>query len=218
MGKRAKGGRKRKPGDRLPCGRLRTQHDYGNDKVVAMKAVFRPFQAGKADQWVTESAIGRAWAVGLLEGHGVDSAAIRDAGLDYAARYWGYYPSPSSVANYEGQDQRGHDGGGPDPRGDRFRLFDFAIRSAGASAYEAVQSLTVDQHWFPMDNPAWLDRLITHQRIEDWADRKKRGLVSGETIAGQLPTEPDWKKLKLAIKGLLAIVEGTNRVHVRSAA
>ena len=107
MGKGSRAGRKPKAGPRYKCGKLRPVRDPGNDRIAALAARFRPFQNGKGDQWVKESAIGRAWAVGLLDGHDADAAAIRDAGLAYAARYWSYYPSAVGVSNYDAEDRRG---------------------------------------------------------------------------------------------------------------
>lgn len=202
MGKSRKAGRKKRAGDRFPCGKLRQPHDYGNDRRVALMATFRPYQEGKADQWVAESAIGRAWAVELLDGFDVDGAAIRDAGLNYAARYWGHYQGGAKVANYEGNDRRGgFYGDDPeDPRGETFRRLDDAIRSAGRASYDAVHSLVLDHHWFPHENPAWLDRLIN-----------ERLLRKGRPVAGQLPHDGDYDKLRLAAEGLLTIVAGKQK-------
>lgn len=204
-------GRKRKPGARTPKGRLSraraTAWDYGNDRVMDLIHRFEPFQGGKASQWIT-TPIGRAWAVGLLDGNDVDPAAIRDAGLDYAERYWGYYPSPSSVANYEGEDRRGGGWVGEDPRGHWFKLLDAKLLDAGRSRYNAAQEITVDCHWFPLDNPAWLDRLIN-----------ERLLRARRPVAGGLPIAGDIDRMRLAISGLLSIVSGgTNRRATRFAA
>lgn len=198
-------GRKPKVGDRYPCGKLRQAHDYGNDRIVALMSVFRPFQAGKADQWVNQSAIGRAWAVGLLDGYEADSAAIRDAGLNYAARYWGHYGGGANVANYEGNDKRGSFSSidDEDPRGETFQRLDRAISDAGRVSYDAVHSLCIDHHWFPQENPAWLDRLIN-----------ERLLRAGRPVAGQLPVAGDAERLKLAVEGLLTIVAGTQQRRV----
>lgn len=192
MGRGKKSGRKRGAGDRYPCGKLRSVHDYGNDRVVALCAEFQPFQGGKADQWVTTSAIGRAWAVGLLDGREVDAAALRDAGLNYAARYWGHYPSASGTSNYGAESRQGQSwGDGEDPRGLRFKALDDAIRSAGRASQEAVHNLVVDHHWFPLENPAWLDRLI--------AGRLRRQAVA---------QVGDHERLDAAIGGLMTIVAG----------
>jgi hypothetical protein len=198
---RSKAGRKARPGARYKCGKLRPVRDVGNDRIVAMAARFRPFQDGKADHWVRESAIGRAWAVGLLDGFDADPAAIRDAGLNYAARYWAYYPSPNGVSNYAAEDRRGRGwGDGDDPRGEAFQKLDRAIRDAGRASYRAVQALVVDHHWSPERNPTWLDRLING-----------RLAAEGRQIAGTLPIAGDGDMLRLAVEGLLTIVQGRRR-------
>ena len=151
--RRSKGGRPRKSGARHPCGKLRTVRDEGSERTVALRLRFRPFQGGKGDQYAG-TPIGRAWLVGLLDGHDVDPAAIRDAGLSYGERYWGYWPAPGGVSNYEGEDRRAAPfAGGLDIAGDRFQALDAAVKSAGRASYDAVQSLVVDPHWFPEENP-----------------------------------------------------------------
>ena len=201
MGK-AKRGRPKKAGERTKGGRLKPAHDYGNEKVAALLSIFAPFQGGKAGQWVAASPIGRAWAVGLLDGFDVDPAAIRDAGLSYAARYWGYYPAPSSVAAYGGESRKGSScGDGEDPRGETFQRLDLALKGAGRAAYDAVQALVVNGYWAPDENPAWLDRLINERLL------RQRGRLD----FGALPNRGDIEMLGLAIAGLLTIVQGKRR-------
>lgn len=197
--RRSKAGRKPKAGPRYKCGKLRPVRDVGNDRMAALALRFRAFQDGKADQWVRESAIGRAWAVGLLDGREADAAALRDAGLAYAARYWGYFPSASGVSNYEAEDRRGrgHWGDPHDPGGERFRRLDRTLADAGRAAHAAVQSLVVDHYWFPQDNPLWLDRLI-NARLES----------AGQGSGGPLPVAGDAERLEEAVAGLLALVTG----------
>jgi hypothetical protein len=116
-------GRPSKPGRRHKCGkRIRaTPFDHGADHVVRARARFARFQEGKAAQQVFDP-VGRAWAVGLLENARVDPAALRDAGRDYAGRYWSYYPGAAGISNYEAVDRRGRGlAGGLDVAGDRFR-------------------------------------------------------------------------------------------------
>jgi hypothetical protein len=199
---KSKAGRKRKTGDRYACGKLRAAPDRGNDRVQALHARFRPFMQGKGDQW-TGTPIGRAWLVGLLDGRDADSAAIRDAGLFYAERYWAYWPAPSGVSNYAAEDRRGggHWAGGLDPRGDRFLSLDRAILDAGRASWEAVQTLVVAPHWNPEESPGWLDRLVN-----------ARLLAAGHPLEGtELPRPGDAERLKLAVDGLLAIVSGKRR-------
>ena len=145
--------------------------------------------------------IGRAWLVGLLDGQDVDPAAIRDAGLSYAERYWAYWPAPGGVSNYEAEDRRAAPfAGGLDIAGDRFQALDATLLAAGRASYDAVQSLVVDPHWFPEENPAWLDRLIN-----------ARLAAAGRAVAGELPREGDTERLKLAVDGLLGLVRGRRR-------
>jgi hypothetical protein len=198
--RRSKGGRPRKSGARHACGKLRGVRDEGSERTMALRLRFRPFQGGKGDQWAG-TPIGRAWLVGLLDGQEVDPAAIRDAGLNYAERYWSYWPAPGGVSNYEAEDRRGAPfAGGPDVTGDRFQALDAAVKSAGRASYDAVQSLVVDQHWFPEENPAWLDRLIN-----------ARLAAAGRAVAGELPRDGDAERLKLAVEGLLTLVRGRRR-------
>ena len=195
-------GRSRKTGTRHKCGKLATGHDYGNDRAQAHRVLFAIFQGGKADQQVHDP-IGRAWAVGLLDGNDVDGAAIRDAGREYAARYWTHYPNPERVANYEGEDRRGEPGGSyldPDPRGERFMALDDALLSAGRPAYDAMRSMCLDHYHFPDEHPAWLDRLINERRVK-----------AGLAVAGYLPKPGDTECLRLAVTALLAIVAGTKK-------
>src|SRR3954465_5803883 len=73
--------------------------DHGAAHVQRRASRFASFQDGKATQQLFDP-IGRAWAVGLLENARIDPAVLRDAGRDYAARYWNYYPAAVGVANY----------------------------------------------------------------------------------------------------------------------
>ena len=198
--RRSKGGRPRKSGARHPCGKLRAVRDQGSERTQAVRLRFRHFQGGKGDQYAG-TPLGRAWLVGLLDGYDVDAAAIRDAGLAYAERYWAYWPAPGGVSNYEAEDRRAAPfAGGLDIAGDRFQALDATIKSAGRASYDAVHSLVVDPHWFPEENPAWLDRLID-----------SRLAATGRTEAGPLPRAGDAERLKLAVDGLLTLVRGTRR-------
>jgi hypothetical protein len=205
---RSRAGRKRKSGERYACGKLRPAPDRGNDRLQALHARFRPFMQGKGDQW-TGTPIGRAWLVGLLDGWDADPAAIRDAGLFYAERYWAYWPAPSGVSNYAAEDRRGGGSGwtgGMDPRGDRFLHLDRAIGDAGRACWEAVQALVVAPHWNPGESPQWLDRLIN-----------ARLLAAGHPVEGaELPRAGDAERLKLAVEGLRAIVAGRRRTMARA--
>jgi hypothetical protein len=200
--RKSKGGRPRKDGNRTKGGILsRIQaHDKGNDRVVAMREVFKVFQGGKASQQVYDP-IGRAWAVGLLDNDRFDPAVLRSAARDYGERYWGHYPSTAGTANYT-QESRAGCGWGDmaDPRGEKFQLLDKALLDAGRQAYDAVHNIVVDYHWFPDDNPDWLGRMIN--------ERLMRAKVA---VCGQLETAGDAAILARALDGLIALAEGTKR-------
>lgn len=199
MGRKRKGGAARtKDGKRLARGRV--AWDYGNDRMVELEHRFAPFQDGKAGQWI-KTPIGRAWAVGLLDGFDVDPAAIRDAGLFYAERYWGYWPAAATVGSYDGEDRRGRSWGDDrDRTGKVFQALDAAINSSGRASVAAVHELVIDHHWFPLDDPAWLGRLLNERLL-----RAKR------PVAGELPRPGDMERLRLAVDGLLTVVAGGER-------
>jgi hypothetical protein len=190
-------GRPRKPGKRHKCGKriAATPFDHGADHVVRARARFARFQDGKAAGQVFDP-IGRAWAVGLLENERIDPAALRDAGRDYAGRYWSYYPGAAGISNYEAEDRRGtHLGAAVDVAGDRFRAMDRALKDAGRLAYDAVQKLVVDGHWLPDEDPAWLGRLI----------RARMGEAEAQ------PSPGDVALMARAVEGLLTLADGRRR-------
>jgi hypothetical protein len=126
---------------------------------------------------------------------------LRDAGRDYAARYWSYYPGAAGISNYEAEDRRGRGlGFGPDMAGDRFRVMDRLLKDAGRAAYDAVQNLVVDPHWLPDHDPGWLRRLIQARMARADAARS-----AAEPAAG------DVALMKRAIEGLLALASGQRR-------
>ena len=169
--------------------------DRGAAHVQRLRDRFARFQDGKATQQVHDP-IGRAWAVGLLENDRIDPAVLRDAGRDYAARYWNYYPATIGVANYLDEDRRAEVwAGGEDPGGEWFQRLDALLKDAGRVSYDAVHSLCLDYYWFPDDNPAWLDRLI-EERVAI-----KR--------PGQVGNAADLVVIRAAVDGLLAVAEGT---------
>jgi hypothetical protein len=203
----ARAGRPGKSGRRLKSGRRAEiePFDHGAEHVQRRRERFARFQDGKAAQQVFDP-IGRAWAVGLLENDRIDPAVLRDAGRDYAARYWGYYPWAVGVSNYLDED-RGRGGGlgaGEDPGGERFKALDARLKDAGRISYDAAQSLCIDFYWFPDDNPAWLDRLINAR------------LTAAEVAAAGPPAMPgDAAIMQAALAGLLALADGKTGVRPR---
>ena len=196
----ARAGRPNKSGRRrLRSGRRidAAPFDHGAEHVQRLRGRFAAFQDGKAAQQVHDP-IGRAWAVGLLENPRIDPAVLRDAGRDYAARYWNYYPSAVGVANYLDEDRRAEVwAGGEDPNGEWFRKLDSQLKNAGRASCEAVHSLCLDFYWFPDDNPGWLDRLI-----------EARLIGAQGAAAGQGGGEKDAATMRGAVEGLLALTEG----------
>lgn len=192
-------GRPSKSGRRLKSGRRAdiAPFDRGAAHIQRLRGRFAAFQDGKAGQQVFDP-IGRAWAVGLLENERIDPAVLRDAGRNYAARYWHYYPRPAGVSNYLDEDRGdGSWAGGEDPDGERFRMLDARLKDAGRNAYEAAQSLCLDFYWFPDDNPAWLDRLIAAR------------LAAAQGAGAGSPVVPaDAALMRAALEGLLALAEG----------
>lgn len=187
-------GRKRRSGDRFPGGQLRPTFDRGTDRAQELRAKFAIFAGGKGGDHVGDP-IGRAWIVGLLENPHVDPAALRDAGRQYAARYWGYWPTVAGVGNYLGETRRGGGFGDPeDPRGATFQRLDMLLSTAGRAAYAAVQDLSLSEHWTPDSDPPWLARLITLRLVEAKA-----------AAVGQLPVRADWAQLEHALAGLLTL-------------
>jgi len=199
-GRPSKSGRKRlKSGRRTDV----VPFDHGADHVRRLRDRFAGFQDGKAAQQVFDP-IGRAWAVGLLENARIDPAVLRDAGRDYAGRYWNYYPSAVGVANYLDEDRRAAIwGGGEDPEGEWFQRLDAQLKNAGRASYEAVHSLCLDFYWFPDDNPGWLDRLI----------EARMGAAGQGAAAGQGGGDADAASMRAAVEGLLALADGLKRAR-----
>jgi hypothetical protein len=197
-GRPTKSGKRRKGGKRISV----APFDHGAEHVQRLRARFARFQDGKAGQQVFDP-IGRAWAVGLLENDRIDPAVLRDAGRDYARRYWSYYPSAVGVADYLDEDRRGRVEAwseGADPGGERFQKLDAQLKNAGRASYDATQSLCLDFYWFPDDNPAWLDRLIGARLI-----------AAQGAAGGQLGRQADAAMVRAALEGLLALAEGAKR-------
>ena len=170
--------------------------DHGAAHVQRLRDRFARCQDGKATQQLFDP-IGRAWAVGLLENPRIDPSVLRDAGRDYAARYWNYFPAPAGVSNYLGEDRRGAFwAGGEDPGGEWFQKLDLLLKAAGRATCDAVHSLCLDHYWFPDDDPAWLDRLIFAR-------------LSGAGAAARKGCRPeDEARMRAAVDGLLALAEG----------
>lgn len=214
-----KGGRPRKDGQRTPKGRLSQAGKSGrvepNSRVQAMRHAYRWFQGGKASEHLYDPP-GRAWAAGLFDGCGADPAAMRDACREYGSGFWvEYRGSAVVVGKYERSVSGGGQGGSsstPDPAGRRFEALDDMVTRLGRGSRDALHNLCVDHHWFPDENPAWIDRLIAGRTLEEWKRQKRRDKsVAAPPIASGLPTKADQAKLGLARLALVALVAGTGR-------
>jgi hypothetical protein len=194
----AKRGRPRKAGARNTSGRLIATPDRGNIRVQARAAAFGRFQGGRADQQVADQ-IGRAWAVGLLDGFGVDPAMLRDIGRRYGGLYWHQFAAMAPrTGQWERRDRTAaNDGVWEDNPGEYFAKLDALARDAGHEAVMAMHGLCGDGWWFPDTNAPWVDRLI-NQAIRD----------AGGHPLGAVATAGDRARIAKAADALAAMVEG----------
>lgn len=194
----AKRGRPRKPGARNAKGRLLVVPDLGNIRVQARATTFARFQSGRADQQVIDQ-IGRIWAVGLLDGFGIDPAMLRDIGRRYGGLYWHEFAAMApKTGQWERRDRTpANDAAWDDKPGEYFARLDALARNAGREAVAAMHSLCVDDWWFPDTNAPWVERLI-NAAIRD----------TGGHPRGDLAGPADRARLTAAADALAAMVEG----------
>jgi hypothetical protein len=165
-------------------------HDYGNDRVVARREAFKVFQGGKAGDQLGD-AIGRAWAVGLLDGTTQDAAILRDMGRKYAnVRALVFRQTGTAVGELEPRSRGTGDGVDKDPVGTLFAKLDGLARAAGSKQRLAMQKLCVDAS--PDEDPEWLGRLIA----------QRRGCINSDTFPR------DHMIMAQALAALVAMVEG----------
>ncbi|MBA3678260.1 MAG: hypothetical protein H0W74_12805 [Sphingosinicella sp.] len=176
--------------------------DYGNDHVQALRERFSVFQGGKAGNELG-CCIGKAWAAGLLEGHGADAQALRDAGRDYARLWYEYYGlSQVRTSRFE-RHSKGFASAAVTPDQRRFLKLDGIVSARPSAHRDAFYALCVD--YFDSDAlPPFVDRLIN-----------ERLMLKGLKVPGCLPIKGDAERLEKAAVTLLAIVEGD---RVRKAA
>ena len=194
----AKRGRPRKAGARNAKGRLIALPDRGNDRIQARAAAYARFQSGRADEQLADQ-IGRAWAVGLLDGQTCDAAILRDIGRRYGGLYWHQFAAMApKTGQWERRDRAAaNDAGWNDNPGEYFMTLDNLARNAGREAAAAMHALCVDGWWFPDTDAPWLARLI-NSAVED----------AGGRPLGELATVGDRAKMQAAATALLAMVEG----------
>lgn len=170
MGK-AKAGRKRKAGERTAGGRLRPAFDHGCEGVQRRRALYAHITPAnengpeKRNVDHTFDAIGRAWSAGLLEIEGKDSAAMRDAGRDYAALFWRIYgigKHKDSLSRFVASS--GGAGSNDEALEAAFNQRNDALRGMGHTIKLAVEKLCLDDPGGSDAGPAWLDRLIFFKR------------------------------------------------------
>jgi len=194
----ARRGRPRKAGARNAKGRLILLPDRGNIRVQARAAAFARFQSGRADQQVIDQ-IGRAWAVGLLDGLGIDPVMLRDIGRRYGGLYWHQFAAMApKTGQWERRDRTAaNDGRWEDNPGEYFARLDALARNAGREAVAAMHGLCVDGWWFPDTNALWVERLI-NSALRD----------AGGHPLGDLAGPSDRVRLTAAAEALAAMVEG----------
>jgi hypothetical protein len=195
-----KSGRPRQNRERRKDGRLVPLIDKGNMVVQARRAAFEVFQGGKAGDQIGDP-IGRAWAVGLLDGTAFDSAMLRDIGRRYAQLHSIVYrQTQCAVADHDRVRGTGA-GNDNDHTGERFAKLDRLARDAGSKERLAMRKLCVDGS--PDENPMWLGRLITDRTTPHLYFHER-----GCTAYFAQSTDRDRMIMSQALGALVAMVEG----------
>lgn len=227
--RRSKGGRPSKAGKRTKAGALSRAGkrfkgpEEPNPRVLAVREDFRWFRDGKASGELHDP-IGRAWAVGLLDNEDIPSVKLRDAGRSYGQDYWSFYRALAPAMVDLEPERRGSgltkpspgEAIAPDPHGEWFAAMDRTLMRAGRSVRDALHHVVVDQHWFPDDGPAWLDRLLVERRVVRRVELVKAGRLpeTFPSIAGELPRAGDAERLAALVTALRVLVTGRVRVEM----
>jgi hypothetical protein len=151
--------------------------------------------------------VGRAWHEGLLSGHGVDAAALRDLGRQYGFLYWHEYRSvDATIGGYSDMVAMGSvrlaGGIGKDGLGVLWKAFSAIVDPMGHEVREALHKLCVDDMWFA-EGPDWLDRCINTARAG------RNGGI--RAVSGALARKSDEARLRLAVTALVALARGGAR-------
>jgi hypothetical protein len=166
-----------------------------------MRAAFAVFQGGKAGNELGD-AIGKAWAVGLLEGFGADSQAMRDSGRDYGQlrrRCYGALDLRTSSLERRARAAPAPAASTRSAAERRFERMDSIVSAFPRLSREAFYGLCSDYQ--DSDNlPPFVERLIN-----------ERVVLKGRPPAGTLPIRGDREKLERAGEILRALVEGRDR-------
>lgn len=199
-----KSGRPRQNRERRKDGRMVPLIDKGNIVVQARRAAFEVFQGGKASDQIGDP-IGRAWAVGLLDGAAFDAAMLRDIGRRYAQLHSIVYrQTQCAVADHDRVRGTGA-GNDNDHTGERFAKLDQLARDAGSKERLAMRKLCVEGS--PDENPLWLDRLIKAKCAARMG--KNTTAWTAEMLARYFAeTTRDAMIMAQAIGALVAMVEG----------
>lgn len=193
-------GRPKKAGPRRKDGRLAIQLPIpANDVVIARREAFKPFQGGKASEQIFD-AIGRAWAVGLLDGTRYDSAILRDMGRRYAHYHALVFACTGmAIGELEPRSRGTGEGNGEDRPGERYTDLDRLARNAGSKQRLAMRKLCVEVS--PDEDPLWLGRLI---QLAQWR-RQELGRLD---CSAWMSADRDRMILTQAVEALVAMVEG----------
>lgn len=221
MGKRkSKAGRPRSAAARTKSGRLsragKIKNVAPNKRVVETREAFKTFKGGLSAE--SYDPIGRAWLVGLLDGHGIPPDCLRDAGRTYADSFWGYYGKTGlAMADLEPEAR----GSGArkaldsdiipdDPQGEWLENIDKVLCRAGRPVRTALHNVVIDQFFLPNGDPVWLGRLITGRRIAARHRLATEGKLPADIppILGALPSALDEAKLANLITALRILVTG----------
>jgi hypothetical protein len=196
---RGNGGRRRRAGERYPCGKLRPAHDQGNDRVRAHRETYRGVAGSRAGDDL-DCAIGQAHAAGLLEGTRVDGRVLMEHGKEWHRLYRATFGGGIRTRSFE-RIGRAEPSAMTTPTDLRYRTW-AAIVAGLTIAEREVLNLVCVEHGDGWDLPPFLARLVNA-----WKARQRLPLAAG---AGQ-PAPGDERKLAALKSALLAIVEGSRR-------
>ncbi len=189
-------GRRKKGGDRYPCGKLRPVRDGGNDRVRAHREPYLVHGQVKASDDL-DCALGQAHAAGLLEGTDVDGRVLLEHGREWHRLHRSQFGGGVRTVNFERVDRSAPDlaVNGSDLR---YRHWSRIVARLGA-AERRVLRLTCIEHGDGWALPLFLERLVN-----GWKARQRPSLYAGS----ELPIEADHEALEQLKSALLALVGG----------
>jgi hypothetical protein len=205
---------KRKSGERYKNGRLkgptsrkaRLAYDYGNDVVQRRRALFDAMciKGGKAADQVFDG-IGQLWALDMLDGHGIEDTALRDAGRLFAELYWERYGlTAPRTAQYERASRTTNAYANKTRRDIMFDRMDDNLMP-GYAERAAVISTCIDT-WFSDHVAEWAKPLIVEELVRR-GRLTKREQYDGLDAAIMLPLPEHRWQLNALIRGLCLLVD-----------